>query len=61
MMITFPVTWPVRPIFLCKQVGGTGPLMTVSGENTASTTTMTLTFSGTPVSGSTYVFVCEGE
>jgi hypothetical protein len=61
MAIVFPNAWPVIPIFSCKQVGGTGPLTIISGENTANKTTMTLTFNGTPASGLTYIFVCEGE
>jgi len=61
MTITFPTMWPVMPILMCKQTGGTGTLTAVSGEDGASTTRMTLTFNGTPASGSNYVFVCEGE
>jgi hypothetical protein len=61
MAIIFPNAWPVMPIFSCKQVGGTGALTIISGENTANKINMTLTFNGTPASGSTYIFACEGE
>jgi hypothetical protein len=61
MLITFPTTWPVRPIFSCKQVGGSGALTVISGEDTATRIMMTLTFNGIPTSGSNYVFVCQGE
>jgi hypothetical protein len=61
MEITFPNAWPVTPIFSCKQVGGTGALTTISGENTANKTTMTLVFNGSPAQSSSYIFVCEGE
>jgi|HubBroStandDraft_6_1064221.scaffolds.fasta_scaffold01511_7 hypothetical protein len=61
MTVAFPNAWPVTPIFSCKQVGGTGALTIISGENTVNKTTMILTFNGTPALGSTYIFVCEGE
>lgn len=59
--INFTNTWPLTPIFICKMVGGTGVVANVTGENTASTGSMTLTFNATPASGSTYIFNCHGE
>jgi hypothetical protein len=61
MRIGFPTTWPTEPIFSCKQTGGTGLLTTLSGEDTANRSAMTLSFHGTPRPESSYVFVCEGE
>jgi hypothetical protein len=61
LTITFPTSWPVQPIFFCKQVGGSGPISTVSGEGAASAERMTLIFNGTPVAGSDYLFACEGQ
>ena len=59
--INFTNTWPLTPIFVCKMVGGTGAVANVTGENTASTGSMTLTLNATPASGSTYIFNCIGE
>lgn len=59
--INFTNTWPLTPIFVCKMVGGTGSVANVTGENTASTGSMTLTFNATPASGSTYILNCIGE
>lgn len=59
--ITFPATWPVTPFFICKQVGGTGAISAITGENGTSTTTMTIIWNGTPVAASTYIILCEGE
>jgi len=59
--INFPNTWPLTPIFICKMVGGTGTVANVTGENTATTGSMTLTYNATPASGSTYIFNCHGE
>ena len=59
--VNFTNTWPLTPIFVCKMVGGTGVVANVTGENTASTGSMTLTFNATPASGSTYIFNCVGE
>ena len=59
--INFTNTWPLTPIFVCKMVGGTGAVANVTGENTATTGSMTLTFNATPASGSTYIFNCLGE
>jgi hypothetical protein len=61
MSIAFPTVWPVSPIFSCKQVGGSGGLTVISGEDTATKTMMRLTFNGIPTTGSSYVFVCQGE
>jgi hypothetical protein len=60
MTINFPTKWPETPYFVCKQVGGTGTQVAVSGETTATTTTMTLKFNGTPTAGSLYTFTCIG-
>jgi hypothetical protein len=51
-------TWGSSPIFICKQVGGTGAIADITGENTATATTMTLTWNGTPIAGLTYVVNC---
>ena len=59
--INFTNTWPLTPIFICKMVGGTGAVANVTGENTATTGSMTLTYNGTPGSSSTYIFNCHGE
>jgi hypothetical protein len=59
--VNFANTWPLTPIFVCKMVGGTGAVANVTGENTASTGSMTLTLNATPASGSTYIFNCIGE
>ena len=59
--INFTNTWPLTPIFICKMVGGTGTVANVTGENTATTGSMTLTYNGTPASSSTYIFNCHGE
>jgi Pectate lyase superfamily protein len=59
--INFTNTWPLTPIFICKMVGGTGAVANVTGENTATTGSMTITYNGTPASSSTYVFNCHGE
>jgi hypothetical protein len=59
--INFTNTWPLTPIFICKMVGGTGTVANVTGENTATTGSMTLTYNATPASGSTYIFNCHGE
>ncbi len=53
-------TWTNSPMFVCKQAGGTGTLTTLSGENTATATTLPLTFNGTPVAASTYIIACVG-
>ena len=59
--INFTNTWPLTPIFICKMVGGTGTVANVTGENTATTGSMTLTYNAMPASGSTYIFNCHGE
>jgi hypothetical protein len=59
--INFTNTWPPRPIFICKIVGGAGAVANVAGENTATTGSMNLTYHGTPASSSTYMFNCHGE
>jgi hypothetical protein len=62
MTVTFPVPWPSTPTgFSCKQVGGTGALTVVSGESSATTTSVALIFNGTPAAASTYIFNCVGE
>jgi hypothetical protein len=58
--ITFAETWPVTPFMLAKMVGGTGAITTVASEGSASTTSVALTFIGTPAAGSTYIFNCIG-
>jgi hypothetical protein len=52
------LTWGSSPIFVCKQVGGTGAIAQVTGENTATATTMTLTWNATPVNTLTYIVNC---
>jgi hypothetical protein len=59
--ITFPTPWPVTPFYMCKMVGGTGAVTSIYGEATANTTSMTLSFTGTPVAGSSYQIQCLGE
>jgi len=61
MAITFPTPWPVTPFYMCKMVGGTGAVTSIYGEATANTTSMTLSFTGTPVAGSSYQIQCLGE
>ncbi len=58
MTVTYPNAFITAPIYNCKQVGGTGTLTTVSGEGGATTTSVALTFNGTPVAASTYIFSC---
>ena len=59
--VNFTNTWPLTPIFICKMVGGTGAVANVTGENTATTGSMTLTYNATPANSSTYIFNCHGE
>ena len=59
--VNFTNTWPLTPIFICKMIGGTGTVANVTGENTATTGSMTLTYNATPASSSTYIFNCHGE
>jgi hypothetical protein len=59
--ISFPWTQARTPLFICKQVGGTGAIAQVSGEASATTTTMTLTWNGTPQANDTYIFQCISE
>jgi hypothetical protein len=59
--ISFPTTWPTKPFYMCKMVGGTGAFTPVYGEATASITNMILSFLGTPVAGSSYQIQCVGE
>jgi len=59
--VNFTNTWPLTPIFICKMVGGTGAVANVTGENTATTGSVTLTYNATPASSSTYIFNCHGE
>ena len=59
--IAFPWTQARTPFFICKQVGGTGAIAQVSGEASASTTSMTLVWNGTPQNGDTYIFQCISE
>ena len=61
MLITFPVTWPATPFYVCKIVGGTGIPVPLTGEATATTTSMTLTFNGKPAVGAGYQIQCVGE
>jgi hypothetical protein len=61
MHITFPTPWPATPFYVCKMVGGTGPVTPVYGEANANTTNMALTFVGTPAVGSSYQIQCVGE
>jgi hypothetical protein len=61
MQITFPVTWPVTPFYVCKVVGGTGTAVPLTGEATATTTQMTLSFNGQPAAGAGYQVQCVGE
>ena len=59
MAITFPKAfWVAPPSFTCKQVGGTQAISQISGENTATATTMTLTYNGTPTAGLTVIVNC---
>jgi hypothetical protein len=60
MTIAFPTSFGVPPFFICKQVGGTGPLAAISGESSASSTTMRLTFNDRPLASHTYIFQCLG-
>jgi hypothetical protein len=60
---TLALTYPnvgSTPTWTCKQVGGTQAISQISGENTANTTTMTLTYNGTPVAGNNVVINCQG-
>ncbi len=61
MQIKFPVTWPVTPFYVCKVVGGTGTAVPLTGEATATTTQMTLSFNGQPAAGAGYQVQCVGE
>lgn len=60
--ITYPGTGGTfaQPYWTCKQTGGTGTNTSITGEGTATTTAMTLTFNGTPVASSTYQITCQG-
>jgi|HubBroStandDraft_6_1064221.scaffolds.fasta_scaffold01361_2 hypothetical protein len=53
-------TWRNPPLYMCKQVGGTGGLMTISGEDTASMNAMYLNYHGAPSPGNTYIVNCHG-
>jgi hypothetical protein len=53
-------TWRNPPLYLCKQVGGTGGVMTISGEDTASINAMYLNYHGAPSPGNTYIVNCHG-
>ena len=61
--ITYPGTGGTftTPVWTCKQSGGTQTIAQISGENTATTTTMTLTYNGTPVAGNNVVVTCTGS
>jgi hypothetical protein len=61
LTVTFPKPWPVPPVFICKQVGGTGPRNILDGENDATEKSMTLTYHGIPTAGLSYTFTCVGE
>lgn len=61
LTVTFPRPWPVVPVFICKQVGGTGSRNIVDGENDATEKSMTLTYHGIPTVGLSYTFTCVGE
>jgi len=60
--VAFPTTWPITPFYICKVVSATGAAtMPLTGEATATTTGMTLTFNGTPAAGASYQIQCVGE
>lgn len=61
LTIDFPKPWPTLPVFICKQVGGTGPTNILDGENDATEKSMTLTYHGAPTAGLSYTFTCVGE
>jgi hypothetical protein len=46
--------------YICKQVGGTGAITTLSGEQNSTVTQIgAITFNGTPVAASTYIIQCQ--
>lgn len=61
IVIALPWTLPRTPFFIVQQVGGTGLVNPLTISTAATTTGMTLTWSGTPISGSTYIITCVGE
>ncbi len=54
-------TWRNPPLYICQQVGGTGALMAISGEDTVTVNNMYLIFHGTPSPGATYIVNCHGS
>lgn len=61
IVIDFPWLQARTPLFICKQIGGTGAIAQVSGEASATTGSMTLTWNGTPQASDTYIFQCISE
>jgi len=49
-------TWTNAPICISKMTGGSGTITDLS--DTASATTLTITFNGTPSAGATYILSC---